>query len=134
VTDRRTELNLHVADEQGQPTRDYVALVFSTDKSRWDGSLPAVRTFVPPSAEMLEMMQRATSSAGRSNLAAQAGLEMIAGLTSGEYYAIALDDIDSEMSRDPACSSGSPRARVATVTEGTTHVTLLRLRQADVIR
>jgi hypothetical protein len=136
VTDRRSELNLHVTDEQGQPTRDYVALVFSTDKSRWDGSFPAVRTFVPPSAEMLEVMQRAAASnPGRGNLPAQLGREMIAGLTSGEYYAIALDDIDSEASRDPAVLErlASSASRV-TVAEGATDVTLLRLRQLDVIR
>jgi Carboxypeptidase regulatory-like domain len=136
VTDRRTELNLHVTDERGQPTRDYVALVFSTDKSRWDGSSPVVRSFVPPSAEMLEAMQRAAASrTGQSNLPASLGKEMLAGLPSGEYYAIALDDIDSEGSRDPAVLERlAPSAVRVTIAEGATDVTLARLRQADVIR
>ena len=39
-TDKRTELTLQVADEQGTTTREYVGLVFSTDKTRWDPTGP----------------------------------------------------------------------------------------------
>jgi hypothetical protein len=138
VTDQPSELNLHVTDERGQPTRDYVALVFSTDTSRWDStSVPAVRTFVPPSPELIEMRGQLTGAngMGRGTLPTQSSREMIAGLMPGEYYAIALDDINSEVSRDPAVLErlASSASRV-TISEGQTDVTLPRLRQADLVR
>jgi protocatechuate 3,4-dioxygenase beta subunit len=137
VTDRRSELNLHVTDEQGQATRDYVALVFSTDKSRWDASFSPVRTFVPPSSEMLELMQQrvAATPVVPSAQPVPTNREMIMGLKSGEYYAIAVDDIGAEDSRDPAVLERlSSSASRVTIGEGPTDVTLLRLKLADVIR
>jgi hypothetical protein len=137
VTDRPTELNLRVTDEQGQLTRDYVALVFSADKTRWVGSSPLVRTFVPPSPEIQAAMQRASVNiaAAGGNPSGQPGREVIMGLTAGEYYAIALDDIDSEGSRDPdVLERLASSASRLTIAEGASDVTLLRLRLSDVIR
>ena len=37
VTDKRTQMDLRVAGDDGQLTREYVALVFSLDKTRWTG-------------------------------------------------------------------------------------------------
>lgn len=52
-TDRRTELTLGIAGEDGQPTRDYVAIVFSTDKERWSQPFRFLRTYVPPTDEQI---------------------------------------------------------------------------------
>jgi len=136
VADRRSELTLHVSDEQGQATRDYVAVVFSTDKSRWEASVPPIRTFVPPSTDLLQMLQRAAPNGdGRASLPPQVSREVIGGLTAGEYYAIALDDIDLEGSRDPAVLERlAASASRLTITEGATDLTLLRLKLADLIR
>ena len=137
VTDRRNELNLHVTDAQGQPTRDYVVLVYPVDKARWNGSSPAVRTFVPPSLDMVTALQRgpvnATAAAGGPPR--QPGREVITGLVPGDYYAIALDDIDQEGSNDPdTLERLAPSAVRLTVVEGAADVALPRLRLADVIR
>src|SRR5439155_14512839 len=50
MTDKRTELNFHVTDEQGTPTREYVGLLFTVDKTRWTNTTGRyVRTlYVPP--------------------------------------------------------------------------------------
>ena len=52
LTDKRTELTLQVADDQGAPTRDYVALVFSADKTRWEDPGLQIRTAVHPAADI----------------------------------------------------------------------------------
>jgi hypothetical protein len=135
VTDRRNELTLHVTDEKGQPTRDYAALVFSTDKSRWEGMSASIRTFVPPSLEMITAQRAAATAAGRGDLPTQLGRELIQGLMPGEYYAIALDDIEVESARDPAVLERlAPAASRVTIAEGEAEVNLSRLRLSEVIR
>jgi hypothetical protein len=135
VTDRRNELNLHVTDEQGQPTREYAALVFPTDKSKWEGLAQVVRTFVPPSADSLASMQAIATASGRGNLPPQVGRELISGLMAGEYYAVALDDIETEASRDPAVLERlATVATRVTLSEGTIDVNLARIKLNDVIR
>src|SRR5206468_2541221 len=47
VTSKRTDLTLHVADDRGEPTREYVALVFPVDKARWVESSRYIQSFVP---------------------------------------------------------------------------------------
>jgi protocatechuate 3,4-dioxygenase beta subunit len=135
VTDRKNELNLHVTDEKGQPTREYAVLVFPIDKSRWELASQAVRTFVPPSIEMMASMQATATASGRGNLPAQMGREIVSGLTAGEYYTIALDDIDNDGWRDPAVLERLATAATrVTMSEGPTDVNLLRVKLEDVIR
>ena len=135
VTDRKNELNLHVTDEKSQPTREYAVLVFPIDKAKWEATSQVVRTFVPPSTEMIASMQAMATASGRGNLPAQVGRETVSGLTSGEYYAIALDDIDNDSWRDPAVLERLATAATrVTMTEGPTDVNLLRVKLDDVIR
>ena len=47
VTDKRTQMDLRVSGDDGQPTREYVAMVFSLDKARWTGPMRQMRTFAP---------------------------------------------------------------------------------------
>ena len=47
LTNKRTNLTLQVADDRGQPTRDYVALVFPVDKTRWVENSRYIRAFAP---------------------------------------------------------------------------------------
>jgi hypothetical protein len=136
VTDRRLELNLRVADEHGQTTRDHVALVFPADRSRWSDWNPAVRTFVPQPIETTEALQRARvlPTEARQDPAAMRR-ESVMGLMPGDYFAIAVDDIDSESSRDPAvlerlASSATP----VSLAEGASEVVLRRVALADVLR
>jgi hypothetical protein len=155
LSDKRTELTLHVADEHGTPTREYAAILFSTDKARWTENSRYVRTYMPPSEQMLSMMPpqgRSNSmtvtggvvnggvvtgslvggvvgglSAGAVSFATSGppfttpgGMdprkEMFANMPAGDYYIVALDDIDAESARDPELleqlSRGATRVRL----------------------
>ena len=119
MTDRRTELVFRVADERGQPTQEYVAIVFPTDKGHWVEGSPFLRTYVPP--PLTNRPPGASGSLSDGAGSAQFGLKGAAGSTSivptaarpprrdslnalppGEYYVVALDDIDADNVRDPA--------------------------------
>lgn len=98
MTDRRTELSLHVSDEHGVATREYVGLVFPVDKTKWYQGSRYVRTYLPPPAAAL-----AAISARSATATVSAGVqrpESIAGLPAGEYYAIAVEDLESDDARD----------------------------------
>jgi hypothetical protein len=135
VTDRRNELNLHVTDEQGRATREYAAIVFSVEKSRWEGPTQMIRTFVPQSAEMISSMQAIATASGRGTLPSQLGKELVSGLIAGDYYAVALDDIEAESARDPAVLERlAAVATRVTMTEGAVDVNLARIRLSELIR
>jgi hypothetical protein len=153
LTDKRTELTLHVADDHGTPTREYAAVLFSTDKTRWTDGSRYLRTYTPPSEQMLSMMPPgggpgvttyttttvtggvivggfggAVVGGGGSAFATSAGpiaspggtnprQELITSMPPGEYFIVALDDIDIESTRDPETleqlSRGATRVRLA---------------------
>lgn len=120
-TDRRSEIAFRVTDDAGQATREYVALVFPSDKARWpvvSGS-SSVRAHVPPQTEM---------SPPRP--------ETIAGLRPGEYLAIALDNIEFDDSRSPdILEKLAERATRITVIEGATiEASLRRFKLTDIVR
>jgi hypothetical protein len=108
-TDKRTELTFRVVDEQGQRTREYVAIVFPASAERRSQFSRYVRTYVPPSLELM-MMQSAMRGRGMPPPATSASprgarlppREAIGGLPPGDYYAVALDDIETDAVRDPA--------------------------------
>jgi hypothetical protein len=135
VTDRRLELNLRVSDEKGQPTRDYVALVFPVDSRQWTDFNPPVRTYAPQPIEMVEQLRASGVVPPAGPSAATLRREAVMGLMPGDYYAVAIDDIDAESSRDPAVLErlATSATRVSLV-EGATEVVLRRLRLADVLR
>ena len=41
-------MDLRVSGDDGQPTREYVAIAFPVDKAKWNPQLRPVRTYVPP--------------------------------------------------------------------------------------
>lgn len=98
LTDRRTELAFQVVDERGRPTRDYVALVFPADKARWLEGAWFVRTYVPQ--PLLDQVVGPSKSG--TPAAPRVRRDSVSGLPPGEYYAVAIDDIDPEDVRDPA--------------------------------
>jgi hypothetical protein len=135
VTDRRSDVTFRVADENGQPTQEYVALLYPTDKAQWS---QAVRTFVLPPAALLALSGRGGGPTGPARAPAlpPARRESMMGIRPGEYYAVAVDDMEVEDSRDPAVLErlASSGVRV-TVSEGANHeVPLRRVRMADVMR
>jgi hypothetical protein len=117
-TDRRTELVLDVTDEHGLPTRDFVALVFSRDRKRWTENSRFVRIYAPPPPGP-------ASPASADGIRAPAAApplrpDVIAALPPGAYYAIALEDLPVEGSRDPAVLEMlASRATAITLAEGT---------------
>jgi Carboxypeptidase regulatory-like domain len=150
LTDKRTELTLQVADDQGNATHDYVTLVFSADKTRWD--VPGsryIRPYVPqpissaaftgPAGASVALGVIGGAAGGVSGgvtvtggtftasstmvMQAPGGLparpDTIMGMPPGDYYVVALDDIDGESARDPdtleQLSRGASRV---TLTEG----------------
>jgi hypothetical protein len=139
-TDRRSEIVFRVSEEGGQTTREYVALVFPSDKTRWD-VIPhstSVRAYVPPQTEMLSVrppMPASGAGAGTPMVPPQRR-EAIEGLRPGEYLAIAVDNIEYEDTRDPAVleklAAGATRV---TLGDGASiEVPLRRLKLADLIR
>jgi len=104
VTDKRSDMVFQVSDENGQTTRDYVILVYPVDKARWmNGN--GTRVFVGPSEQMVSAMMmmrplQAPSAPGLSPVM-QARREGMSGLALGEYYVVAVDDMEQEDSRDP---------------------------------
>lgn len=139
-TDRRTELTLGVTGEDGQPTRNYVAIVFSADKERWKQHGRYLQTYVPPTDEQVMRATRrpATSSTPRAAAVppSQITRQVMSGLQPGDYYAIAIDDIEGEASRDPAVLERliSSATRVAVSYDAPASVALRRITLSDVVR
>ena len=132
-TDRKSELRFRVTDEQGQATTDYVALVFSTDKSRWDNRYGSgVEPFFLPPIEVLREMER--SRAAPPQLSAMRREAMV--VSPGEYYVIAIDDIGIEEIRVPAVLERLAASAIrVSVTEGASvDAVLRRLELSQVMR
>jgi hypothetical protein len=122
-SDRRNELTLQVADEHDVATREYVALVFSHDRTRWTDQSRFVRAYVPQPAPAAPAAGRATpgtATTGSTTVAAPrpARPDMMVGLPPGDYYVVALDDLAVEGWRDPAVlETFVPVARSITIGE-----------------
>lgn len=138
VTDKRSDMVFQVSDENGQTTRDYVILVYPVDKARWvNGN--GTRVLVGPSELMMAAMTMmrpppAANAPGQSP-AMQARREAMSGLALGEYYVVAVDDMEQEDSRDPVVLDRlrSSALRVTLSEAGDSQVALRRIKFADVI-
>jgi hypothetical protein len=100
LSDRRSGLTLRVDDEQGRRTREYVAIVFSTDRERWKNGWTYLRTYVPPSTAFVGGAgpgSRGQPGAAPPPAAPQEIVEMLP----GEYFVVAIDDIEREDARNP---------------------------------
>ncbi len=145
LTDKRTEVTFHVTDEQGTSTRDYVGLLFPMDKRKWTDSTGRYRRVLapppdaPPAANGGSARGPASASPpgsaavnfSASPVALNAGGrgEIVSGVPAGEYYAIAVDDLDQESVRDPDFLEQLARAAIRIrLTEGVPgDVTLRRI-------
>ncbi len=130
-----------MTDEQGTPTRDYVGLLFPADKAKWmDSTGRNVRTLVPMPDTPPNRSRGTAPGAADANQALVGGVvkgvavpgvgvnptrrDVVAGMPAGDYYAIALDDLDLESVRDPEA--------LAQLSRGATRVTLLDNGPAEV--
>jgi hypothetical protein len=144
VTDRRTQVDLRVTGDDGQPTRDYVALVFPINKEKWSQIARYARTYTPSPA-MPALGNVPPPAGGRGvtpgmvSVLSPTGsgpLERLTGLSPGEYFAIAVDDIDAEAWQDPGVLEKltSSAVRVVVSDDGPLELPLRRVKLGDVIR
>jgi hypothetical protein len=164
VTDKRTQMDLRVTGDDGLPTREYVAIAFPFDKAKWNPQLRQVTTHVPPQIVRLPAGATAGMSAGATVAGGVVGSQLSSGgmmaggaggytftsgagsqggapdrmvaFAPGEYYVIAVDDIDAEDTQDPAVLErlASSATRVVVTDEAPIEVPLRRFNFADVIR
>ena len=96
LTDKITDLSGAVKDDQGQPAKDYVLVVFPDDPKLWSGQSRHVRTARPN----------------------QDGNFNIKGLPPARYYAIAIESLETGTQNDPALLEHlRPRAKAFTLAE-----------------
>lgn len=131
VTDKRSSLSFRVSDDSGQATSDYVVVVFPVEKARWQSA----RIFMaPPPAMTAAGHVPATAVATWSvGMPMPPRRDVMGGLRPGEYYAVAVDDMEQEEYRDPAVLDRlRSRAVRVTIPEGSTvDVPLRRVRFAN---
>jgi Carboxypeptidase regulatory-like domain len=138
VTDKRSDMLFQVSDENGQTTRDYVILVYPVDKARWVNGNGA-RVFVGPSEQMIAAVSMLrppqAANAPGSSPAMQVRREAMSGLSLGEYYVVAVDDMEPDDSRDPVVLERlrSSALRVTLSEAGDSQVALRRINFADVM-
>ena len=133
ATDRPTSVEFQVADESGQPTRDYAVIVFSTDKTKWTQFGRGIRFQSPPVVrpeQLAQMPERAQADIlNRSSVRMQS-------LAAGDYYAVAVDDMEQEDVYDPGILEklASSAVKFSVAESGPIEVPLRRVKAADVIR
>ena len=96
MTDRRSQVRVRVSEADGAPTGEYAAVVFPVQRERWrspDRYISAAAP-LPPSFLGKTDPSGTGGEPGRS-------LRFI-GLPSGDYYLIAVDDIEYTATRDSA--------------------------------
>ncbi len=159
VTDKRTQMDLRVTGDDGQPTREYVAHRLSARQGEMESAV-AAGPDARATADRADERRRDGSRVGlrhgrRGRVAAQfrwwaggrarcvhggGSVSQVAGpdgaLAPGEYYVIAVDDIDAEDTQDPAVLERltSSAIRVVVTDEAPVEVPLRRFTFADVIR
>ncbi len=164
VTDKRTSVEVRVSDESGQPTRDYLVLLFPADKDRWTqlqryvrtfGSQPpppgAIRSLTPPASLVPGGVQAGFVTGGVQGGFVTGGVQggmvnagggladnvaRLMNVATGDYYAVAIDDMDPEDAQDPGVLEKLiPAAVKVTVTlDAPAEVQLRRTPLAEIIR
>jgi hypothetical protein len=133
ATDKLTSVEFQVADESGQPTREYAVIVFSTDKTKWTQMGRGIRWQSPPPVRSDQI----TPLPGRppAEVLNRAAVRMQS-LPIGDYYAIAVDDLEQEDVFDPGTLEKlvSSAVKFSLSETAPLEVPLRRVKAADVIR
>jgi len=134
VTDKRSELVFHVTDDSGQSTPDYVVAVYPVENARWP---MFSRYFVGPIVTSITSTQgrpTATNTAIVPSAASTPRRESMSGLRPGDYYVVAVDDMEQEDYRDPVVLEKLRSSAVrVTMADGTVDVSLRRISFATAI-
>jgi len=136
LTDRRSEVLLRVSDEAGQITREFVAIAFPTDRSRWANYPRYVQAFSPTPQVPPAAYRPNSPPTGLAGLPLIAPSGRITGLPPGEYYIIAVDDIEFEDTMDPEVLGklATSASRIVVNDEAPVEANLQRQALADVVR
>ena len=103
--------------EEAGATREYVAIVFSTDKTKWNDMSRYLRLHVPqpPASPPPAAPLRGATDV---RLAPLERRDLVAGLPPGEYYVVVLTDIAPDDARDAAMlerlAAGATRVSLTT--------------------
>jgi len=103
VTDLRPSVEFRVSDDTGELSREFVVLLFPVDKSRWTQRF--VRTLpvsLPPEGTAPTPPPGAVSAAYAGPRPPRPGTVRMPPMGLGEYYAVAVDDIEQEDLSDAA--------------------------------
>jgi hypothetical protein len=130
MTDRRSQVRVRVSEANGTPTGEYAAVAFPVQPERWRHPERYISALAPAPASFLGRPDRSGTGGepGRS-------LRFI-GLPAGDYYLIAVDDIEYKMTHDPAVLQKlTLKATRVTISErDLLEVPLQRYLLSDVIR
>jgi hypothetical protein len=130
LTDRRSQVRVRVSEPNGTPTGEYAAIAFPVQRERWRSPERYVRAAAPLPESFLGQPDPSDTGGepGRS-------LRFI-GLPAGDYYLIAVDDIEYTATRDPgALEKLARKATKVTVPERELiEVPLERYLLSDVIK
>jgi hypothetical protein len=130
MTDRRSQVRVRVSEANGTPTGEYAAVVFPVQPERWRSPERYIRAAAPLPPSFLGTPDPSGTGGepGRS-------LRFI-GLPSGDYYLIAVDDIEHNATRDRAVLEKLARkaTRVTIPERDLIEVPLQRYLLSDVIK
>jgi len=131
VTDRRSSMTFQVADENGQPTREYVVVAYPTDKEHWT---TGARTYMPPTMTSPDGMRTTASLPGGGSTVNRP--QMMNGLRSGDYYVVAVDDLEYDDTHDPAVLDKlrSSATRITVAEGATVELSLRRASFSEIMR
>jgi hypothetical protein len=130
MTDRRSQVRVRVSEADGTPTGEYAAVAFPVQRERWRSPERYIRAAAPLPSSFLGTPDPSGTGGepGRS-------LRFI-GLPPGDYYLIAVDDIEHTATRDTAVLEKLARmaTRVMIPERGLIEVSLLRYSLSDMIK
>ena len=130
MTDRRSQARVRVSEANGTPTGEYAAVVFPVQPDRWRSPERYIRAAAPLPPSFLGTPDPSGTGGepGRS-------LRFI-GLPPGDYYLIAVDDIEYQATHNPAILEKLARnaTRVTIPERGLIEVSLQRYLLSDVIK
>jgi hypothetical protein len=138
VTDKRPMAEFRVVDDAGQPATDYAVVVFPADKERWSQLQRLVRTMAspPPRSELVGARPPGVNAGVTAAvMPSQPQTTRLTNIALGDYYAIAVDDMDPEDTQDPAVLEKLISSAVRfTMTEAPVEVPLRKITFAEIVR
>jgi hypothetical protein len=130
MTDRRSQVRVRVSELDGTPTGEYAAVAFPVQRERWRNPDRYIRA-APPLPPSFLGKPDPSKTGGEPGLSVR-----LIGLPPGDYFLIAVDDIEYNATRDPAVLEklALNATRVAIPESDLIEVPLQRYLLSDVIK